>query len=141
MVIVTPSFNLNGQCEEAMTLYEKAFGATTSFIIRYSDADKRDWNIPLTDEQKNMVYHAEMLIGNQRVFFSDIIEFGLLKGTSLFLAITFEDAESVKKAYEVLQEGSTIVRPMVSTTYSSCFVSLVDKFGFRWVLMTEQTDK
>jgi PhnB protein len=141
MVIVTPSFNLNGQCEEAIALYEKAFGATTKFIMRYSDADERDWSLPLTDEQKNMVYHAEMIIGNQRVFFSDIIEFDLAKGTSLFLAITFEDAESVKKAYKVLQEGSTIVRPMVSTTYSSCFVSFIDKFGFRWALMTEQTDK
>ena len=141
MVIVTPSFNLSGQCEEAISLYEKAFGATTKFITRYSDADERDWNLSLTDEQKNMVYHAEMIIGNQRVFFSDLIDFDLSKGTSLFLVITFEDAESVKKAYEILKEGSTIVYPMKSTTYSSCFVSLVDKFGFRWVLMTEQTEK
>ncbi len=141
MVVVTPGFNFNGQCEEAIALYEKAFGATTKFIMRYSDANKRDWKIPLTDDQKNMVYHAEMFIGNQRVMFSDIIEFDLWKGTSLFLVITFEDAESVKKAYEILKEGSTIVYPMKSTTYSSCFVSLIDKFGFRWVLMTEQTDK
>jgi len=93
----------------------------------------------LTDEQKNLIYHAEMLIGNQRVFFSDIMEFDLSKGISLFLAIIFEDAESVKRAYEILEDGSTIIYPMKSTTYSSCFVSLVDKFGFRWVLMTEQT--
>ena len=141
MIIVTPVFNFNGQCEEAMAFYEKAFGTTTKFIMRYSDADKRDWSIPLTDDQKNMVYHAEMLIGNQRIMFSDIIEFDLSKGTSLFLTIIFEDAESVKKAYEILKEGSTIVYPMVSTTYSSCFVSLIDKFGFRWGLMTEQTEK
>jgi PhnB protein len=141
MVIVTPCINLSGRCEEAITLYEKAFGATTKFIMRYSDADNRDWDVPLTDDQKNMVYHAEMFIGNQRIMFSDIIEFDLSKGTSLFLTITFEDTESVKKAYETLKEGSTIVYPMVSTTYSSCFVSLIDKFGVRWGLMTEQTDK
>jgi len=141
MINVTPSFNLNGQCEEAIALYEKAFGATTKYIMHYSDADEKDWKLPLTDEQKNMVYHSEMMIGNQRVFFSDIIEFDLSQGISLFLAIIFEDAESVKKAYDVLKEGSTIIYPMKSTTYSSCFVSLVDKFGFRWVLMTEQTEK
>lgn len=141
MVIITPTFNLHGQCEEAIALYEKAFGATTKYIMRYSDADDRDWNLPLTDEQNNMVYHAEMLIGNQRVFFSDIIEFDLSKGISLFLAVTFEDAESVNRAYNILKEGSTIIYPMTSTTYSSCFVSLIDKFGFRWVLMTEQIDK
>jgi PhnB protein len=141
MVIVTPCINFAGQCEEAMALYEKAFGATTKFMMRYSDADKRDWNKPLTDDQKKMIYHAEMLIGTQRIMFADIIEFDLPKGTSVFLTITFEDAASVKRAYEVLKEGSTIVYPMVSTTYSSCFVSLIDKFGIRWALMTEQTDK
>lgn len=140
MVIVTPCINLNGQCEEAMALYEKAFGATVRFMMRYEDADKQDWNKPLTDDQKNMIYHAEMFIGDQRIMFADIIEFDLSKGTSLFLTITFENAENVKKAYEVLKEGSTIVYPMVSTTYSSCFVSLIDKFGVRWALMTEQTE-
>ena len=141
MVIVTPCINFAGQCEEAMALYEKAFGATTKFMVRYSDADKRDWNKPLTDDQKKMIYHAEMLIGTQRIMFADIVEFDLSKGTSVFLTITFEDAASVKRAYEVLKEGSTIVYPMVSTTYSSCFVSLIDKFRIRWALMTEQTDK
>jgi PhnB protein len=109
--------------------------------MRYSDADERDWDKPLTDEQKKMVYHAQMLIGTQRIMFSDTIGFDPSKGTSLSLIVTFEDAASVKRAYEVLKEGSTIVHPMVSTTYSSCFVSLVDKFGIRWGLMTEQTDK
>jgi PhnB protein len=122
-------------------LYERAFGATTKFMMRYSDADERDWDRPLTDEQKKMVYHAEMLIGDQRIMLSDIIEFDLSEGSSMFLTITFEDAASVKGAYEVLKEGSTIVYPMKSTTYSSCFVSLIDKFGVRWALMTEQTDE
>lgn len=141
MITVTPTFNFSGRCEEAIALYEKAFGATVSYIMRYSDADESDWNLPLTDEQKNLVYHSEMMIGDQRVFLSDIIEFDLTQGISLFLAITFEDAECVKRAYDILKEGSTIVYPMKSTTYSSCFVSLIDKFGFRWVLMTEQTEK
>jgi PhnB protein len=124
-----------------MALYEKAFGATTQFIVRYSDADEQDWDRPLTDDQEKMVYHAEMLIGTQRIMFADIMEFDLSKGTSLFLTLTFEDAASVKRVYEILKEGSTIVYPMVSTTYSSCFVSLIDRFGIRWALMTEQTDR
>ena len=141
MLIVTPGINLAGQSEEAMALYERAFDATIEFVLRYSDADERDWDRPLTDEQKEWVYHAEMFIGDQRIMFSDVVEGDLSKGTSLFLVITFADAAGVKRAYEVLKVGSTIVHPMVSTTYSSCFVSLVDKFGLRWVLMTEQPDK
>lgn len=141
MIKVTPCFNLCGRSEEAMALYEKAFGARTQFILRYADADPKDFDMPVTGCMQNLVYHAEMTIGSQRVMFSDIIEFSPAKGTALFLTVTFEDAEGVRKAYDVLKDGSTTIYPMKSTTYSSCFVSFVDRFGFRWGLMTEQTDK
>lgn len=141
MLKVTPTFNFHGQCEEAINLYSRAFDAKVSFLMRYSDADERDWKIPLSVEQSNFIYHAEMFIGNQRIFLSDIIEFNLIKSTSLSLTITFENSEEVKKAYEVLKDGCTVIYPMHSTTYSSCIVVFIDKFGFRWGLMTEQTDK
>jgi len=142
MAIITPTFNLQGQCEEAIKLYEKAFNAEIDFILRYTDADKRDFDVPLTDEQKKYVYHAEIHIGQQRIMFSDIVEFDhLTKSTSLFLTVTLDSADEVKKAYEIIKDGCTIIYPLQSTTYSSCFVSLVDKFGFRWGIMTEQTGK
>lgn len=111
-------------------------------MLRYSDADKRDFDAPLTEEQKNYVYHSEIHIGEQRLMFSDIVEFGnLTKSTSLFLTVTLDSAEEVKKAYEIMKDGCTIIYPLQSTTYSSCFVSLIDKFGFRWGIMTEQTER
>ena len=138
MLIVTPNFHLNGQCEEAISLYKKAFDAEIMSLLRYGDADPRDWQTPLTDRQKNLIYHAEMRIGNQRIMLSDILDFDLQRGNSLFLSITFPDARGVKEAYEILKDGGQIVYPMKNTTYSSCIVSLIDKYGFRWVLMTEQ---
>jgi uncharacterized glyoxalase superfamily protein PhnB len=42
MIIVTPSFNLNGRCEIAIYFYEKAFRIKTRFILSYADADERD---------------------------------------------------------------------------------------------------
>lgn len=142
MAIITPTFNLCGQCEEAIQLYQKAFNAKIDFMLRYSDADKRDFDAPLTEEQKNYVYHSEIHIGEQRLMFSDIVEFGnLTKSTSLFLTVTLDSAEEVKKAYEIMKDGCTIIYPLQSTTYSSCFVSLIDKFGFRWGIMTEQTER
>lgn len=38
---ITPVFNLNGQCDEAVDLYQRAFGAKVDFILRYTDADPR----------------------------------------------------------------------------------------------------
>lgn len=85
MPILTPVFNTNGCCSEAMALYQEAFGAKIDFILRYADADPRDFDKPLTEARRNMVYHAEMHIGGQRVMFSDILEFDIHKGTALFL--------------------------------------------------------
>ena len=47
--------------------------------------------------------------------------------------------EQVMEAYQVMKEGALIREQPQSTTYSSCFVSLVDRFGIRWEIMTEQT--
>ncbi|CAH1222805.1 hypothetical protein PAECIP111892_05210 [Paenibacillus auburnensis] len=138
---VTPTLHFSGQCEEAIGLYQRAFELRTSFILHYSDADPSDWNVSLTIEQQAYVYHSEGYIGGQRFMLADEIGLDAPKSTSLFLTVTFETADEVKQAYEVLTDGGSIIHPLRSTTYSSCTASVVDKFGFRWGLMTEQTER
>ncbi len=141
MMIVTPTLHFQGRCEEAICLYQKAFDLKISHILHYSDADKHDWNIELSEEQKKFVYHSEGYIGGQRFMLADEMEQEYSKATSIFLTITFDTAKEVKQAYRILSEEGTIIYPLRSTTYSSCVGSLIDKFGFRWGLMTEQTDR
>lgn len=139
MAIITPNFNFAGRCEEAIVLYQKAFDAKVGSFLRYSDAN--DWNKELTPEQENYIYHAELFIGNQRIMMCDNMDVNLVKSTALSLTITFDTDDEVKQAYKVLQEDSETIYQMQSTTYSSCMVVFIDKFGFRWGLMTEHTDQ
>ena len=141
MAIITPNFNFVGRCEEAIVLYQKAFNAKVGCLLRYSDANKDDWDKKLTPEQENYIYHAELFIGDQRIMMCDNMDVNLVKSTALSLTVTFDTKDEVKQAYEVLQEDSETVYHMQSTTYSSCMVVFIDKFGFRWGLMTEQTDR
>ena len=138
---ITPVINMAGNCEELMHYYEEVFSTKADFILHYSDAKPEDWKKPLTDEQKNYVYHAEMEIGNQRFMFSDIIEFEICIGNSLFIVITFDTKEEVQEIYNALLPGSTVLVPIHSTTYSSCSANLIDKYGIRWGLMTGQTER
>lgn len=140
-MLITPVINMSGNCEEAIHYYEDVFSAKADFILRYGDAKPEDWDKPLTDEQKEYVYHAEMEIGGQRFMFSDIIEFEIRNGNSLFLVVTFDTKEEVQQAYNAFLPESTILVPIHSTTYSSCTANLVDKYGIRWGLMTEQTER
>ena len=119
-------FQYNGCCEEALRLYQKAFEARIGCLLRYSDADPRDWNRDLNSEQANYIYHAELFIDNQRIMMCDNMDVDLNKNTSLSLTMTFETSDEVKKAYEILGDRSTTIYPIHSTTYSSCEVVLID---------------
>ena len=47
----------------------------------------------------------------------------------------------MQRAYAIMKEGSTTIYPMEATPYSSCRVVFVDKYGIRWGIMTEQTER
>ena len=140
-MIITPTLHFQGRCEEAIRLYQEAFDLKLSYLLHYGDADKRDWAVELSEEQKKFVYHAEAYIGEQRFMLADEMEQENVKVTSIFLTVTFDTADEVKQAYKILSDEGTIIYPLRSTTYSSCVGTLIDKFGFRWGLMTEQTDR
>lgn len=136
-MIVTPNYHFNGNCEEALKLYEKAFNGKIITLMRYYDADPKDMPIEdLSDREKSYVYHSEMMIEGHRFIFSDDTK-EIPKGQNISILVTFDSPNSVKNAYNVLIDNGTIIHPMIETTYSSCFVSLLDKFGMRWELMTE----
>ena len=141
MAVITPNFNFAGRCEEAIKLYQKAFDAKIGSFLRYSDANQADWDRELTSEQEDYIYHAELFLGDQRMMMCDNLDVDLVNGTALSLTVTFDTRDEVKRAYEVLREGSQTIYLMQSTTYSSCMVVFIDKFGFRWGLMTEQTER
>lgn len=141
MVKITPNFNFNGQCEQAIQLYKKAFDAKVECLLRYCDAQSADFDKELTAEQRNYVYHAELYIGEQRIMMADNLNTDIHAGTALSLTVTMETKEDVMRAFEVLKDCSEIIYPVHSTTYSSCTCSLIDKLGFRWVIMTEQTER
>ena len=73
--------------------------------------------------------------------FSDIIEFEIRHGNGFFVVITFDTKEEVQAVYHAPLPGSTVLVAIHSTTYSSCAANLIDKYGIRWGLMTEQTER
>ncbi len=104
-----------------------------------SDADPADYIA--ADEAKDLVYHCEMYIGGCCIMMSDSPGESGAQNYTMSLVVTFDTADEVKAAFGILSDGCTVIHPMKSTTYSSCFVSLVDRFGMRWELMTEQTER
>ena len=138
---ITPTLNFGGQCREAIHLYAQAFGGKIAYLVSYRDAGNPAYMPLLTEEQKDWIYHAELMLDGQRIIMSDHADIEFQTCYSNFLTIMYDTKEEVQRAYALLQEGSTTIYPMAATPYSSCRVVFVDKFGIRWGIMTEQTER
>lgn len=137
-MVITPNFHFRGNCKEAIDLYKKVFHIKILTFLENKDANPLDYTP--NAKYSSHVYHAEIMIENSRIMMSDIVEEENHKpGNSLSLVVTFDTIDEVREAYRILKDDAIILSPLKSTTYSSCFVSLIDKFGMRWELMTEET--
>jgi len=136
--LVVPRLLFNGLCSQALELYKKAFGATIKEIILFSEADPRDFQ-DKNEDQKDHVYYAELMIGKHMVMMHDDADGELDKeakgGASLSaLCVSFESEDKARAAYQVLSDGAKILMPVTSNSFSTFYVTLIDKFGIAWDL-------
>ena len=138
---IVPTLNFGGNCREAIHMYEKAFHGKISCLITYREANDPAYNPLLDENQKDYIYHSEFVLGDQRIIMSDHVDIPFQTCYSNFLTVMCDTKEEVQQAYEIRKEGSQTIYQMEATPYSSCRVVFVGKFGIRWGIMTEQTER
>jgi len=134
---IEPMFLFDRQCEEALNVYKKAFNGEVVVMIRFSEAvDVNEFKLE-SEADKNLIYHAQMIIGSQRILLADnLFNSYISKGTSsMYPVMIFEDAKQVEQAFDILKEGAKVINPISSTSYSSCVTTFIDKFGIHWDMM------
>ena len=131
---IVPTLNFGGSCREAIHMYEKAFHGKIGCLITYGEANDPAYNPLLKEDQKEYIYHSELILGEQKIIMSDHVDIEFQTCYSNFLTIMFDTVEEVQQAYEIMKEGSKTIYPMEATSYSACRVAFVDKFGIRWGL-------
>ena len=134
MIQIIPNLHFKGDCEQAIELYKKAYGAEVKTLLRYADANPQDF-IMNDENQGKLIYHSEIVIGANRLMLNDTTEDSYQIGKLLSLLIHFDTEDELKTAYEIMSEGAVIINPMESQTYCACFASLIDKHGIQWELM------
>jgi PhnB protein len=53
---ITPNYHFNGNCEEALKLYEKAFNGKLLMLMHYCDANPKDMHIDNLSDKENPMY-------------------------------------------------------------------------------------
>ena len=112
-----------------------------SCMITYGEANDPAYIPLLKEDQKEYIYHSELVLDKQRIIMSDHVDIEFQTCYSNFLTIMCDTKEEVQSAYEIMKEGSKTIYQLEATPYSSCRVVFVDRFGIRWGIMTEQTER
>lgn len=136
---IVPNLRYSGQCENAMRLYETAFGGKITCLLRYSVAKSQDYDVSDWPEEKlRCVYHGEMLLAGQRFMFCDDFDHDTSPGQRIAFNLSFETKDQAEAAFQAMLEGgaSVIVQPH-ATTYSPFMSAVLDPFGIRFGIIVE----
>ena len=129
----------NGNCEEAIALYEKAFDVKANIIMRYKDAPPEE-EYTSSAETGNLVMHSEIKIGNDTLMLADMPpEDPPEPGTNFAVHAVFDGADAARKAFEVLRDGGVVGMELQETFWSKYFGSLQDRFGVCWNITVNET--
>jgi len=134
----SPYLIFNGNCVEAIALYEKAFATKAVGVCRYKDAPPSS-DFPVLPETAELVMHSILPIGNETIYLCDTTpDHPVSFGNGAFACVEMNDTESVKAAFSTLKKGGKVFCEAQQTFWNICYAELEDKFGLKWTIMVEE---
>ena len=133
----SPYLIFNGNCEDAIRFYEKAFSTKANYC-KYKDAPPNE-HYPITPGTEEFVMHGILPIGNSTIYLADTTpDQPATFGNGSFACVELDNADAVKAAFEVLKEGGNVFCEAQETFWNKCYAELEDKFGLKWSIMIEE---
>ncbi|MBA4492954.1 VOC family protein [Paenactinomyces guangxiensis] len=130
-VKIHPYLYLPGNSEKAMNSYKEIFGGEIVSVQRYGDKP----DIPCADEDKDKLLHGHLKIGDQAIYFSDMVgNHTVTFGNQVSLTLEFTEEEMIEKAYHALSEGGKVLMPLQNTFWGAKYGKVTDQFGVNWDL-------
>ena len=130
---IAPYLNFNGDCAQALALYEKAFGAKAE-LMRYGDAPPSEGHAPPPGTE-NFVMHAQIVAGGAELMLCDYPpDIPTSFGNGVAIHVTLGSEAGVKAAFDALKEGGKVDMEPQETFWSKLFGSPTDRFGVSWML-------
>ena len=129
--MLAPFLHLHGQAEEAMPLYEQAFGAVDKVVSRFKDAPPHP-DHPLPEEMREWVLHGELTLLGSRLLVSDSPDGESRPGERITLAAVLEDPQDVERAFELLKVGGDVFTAPAPMFFTRMFCAVKDRFGVTW---------
>ena len=130
---VNPYLTFNGNCAEAIALYEAAF-CVTAEALRYKDAPAGEGYDPPPGTEE-FIMHAQFSLGGDEIYLCDTTpEMPSAFGNGIAIHLSLDSKKQVMAAFDVLKEGGKVGMEPAEVFWSQLFGSLEDKFGVSWML-------
>ncbi|MCL2679127.1 MAG: VOC family protein [Dehalococcoidia bacterium] len=138
----SPYLVFNGNCVEAIELYEKAFKTKAVGVCQYKDTASFTDDYQPNAAIDELVMHGILPIGNETIYLADTTpDQPAAFGNGSFACVELDSAEDVKAAFEVLKEGGKVFCAAQETFWNKCYAEFEDRFGLKWTLMIEEKEK
>ena len=132
--MIAPAIHYPGNCAEAIALYQTVFPVADVHVDYYRDAPS-DPGFPVTEENKDMVMHAELTICGSRVNMSDSGD-AVVAGNMIVLNVFLDSPDAVSHAFHGLKKGGKVIVELGPQFFSPMYASVEDRFGVRWQLIS-----
>jgi len=128
----------NGNCSEAIVLYEKAFGIKAEYILRYKDAPPEDGSQHL-EGTEDFVMHTWLKLGDDTIgeigMHDRMPDRKCSYGDGVSISVGLGSADALRIAFDILKEGGEIGVAPETVFFSECYCEVKDKFGINWIMM------
>lgn len=124
----------NGDCAEAIKLYEKVLDAKIVHVSTYAGSPGAE-HAPADFGDKIM--HASLSIGPTKLMASDAPPGQYQKPQGISVAIGLKDTAKGEQIFNALSEGGHVIMPYQQTFWALGFGMCVDRFGVPWMVNVE----
>ncbi len=142
MAKMNPYLNFDGKTEEAFNFYKSVFGGEFSAVHRMTEAPESS---QLPENERNGIMHIALPINEHTTLMaSDILPscgHVLNEGNNVQISLHPESREETERLFNGLSAEGNVDMPLEDTFWGAYFGSFKDKFGVRWMVNFEQSQK
>jgi len=122
-------------CREAMNFYAEVFGTTPEFMS-FSDLPE-EIQTAMPGVPADLVMHCALPVGDGWLYASDDPsgESKAMDGCNVSVSMPGDD--ETRRVYEALSQGGELRQPLDAAFWTSLFSAFTDRFGVRWMVMSD----
>ena len=126
---ISPHLCFDGQCREAIQLYQSILGGTIETMLTYGESPMASSTDPRWHDR---IVHATLVLDGVELTGVDMIPGSYRQPQGFFITITIDGVARAQEVFKTLSEDGVIQVPFESTFWSPGFGVLVDRFNIPW---------